>query len=191
MLSSSNISRELAVAVIRGIASTPGAAPVAATLASALVQEPGVARDAAEHLCNEILNVNPPSKDAFVEEATERIKADAATGGEQCMDQGSRPGVQIYPAGIAGTVPWRRGDETRGAAEWLVPDSSTTTKPTARILYLHGGAYEWYSPSDVYRPVVETNKPPWQPRICSRSLMDCVAPLLRGATQSISALSMR
>jgi len=37
-----------------------------------------------------------------------------------------------------------------GHADWAVPDG--TDNSAARILYLHGGGYEHYSPQDVYRP---------------------------------------
>lgn len=41
-------------------------------------------------------------------------------------------------------------DQDRGHADWLVPEGASNS--SARILYTHGGGYEYYSPQDVYRP---------------------------------------
>jgi len=47
---------------------------------------------------------------------------------------------------------------SRGEAEWIVPQSILGRReaggglPITRILFLHGGSYEWYSPRGVYRP---------------------------------------
>jgi len=53
---------------------------------------------------------------------------------------------------------WRRTEqrheqlnEQRGAAEWVVPE--TMASDAYRIVFLHGGAYSYYSPSDGYRPL--------------------------------------
>ena len=45
---------------------------------------------------------------------------------------------------------WTRDDKHRGDPEWIIPKDMKTTKK--RVLFLHGGGYSWYSPSDVYRP---------------------------------------
>eukprot|EP01060_Flectonema_neradi_P015943 TRINITY_DN2257_c0_g1_i2.p1 TRINITY_DN2257_c0_g1~~TRINITY_DN2257_c0_g1_i2.p1 ORF type:complete len:361 (+),score=75.29 TRINITY_DN2257_c0_g1_i2:41-1084(+) len=45
---------------------------------------------------------------------------------------------------------WSREGKPRGTPEWIIPKDMKTTKN--RVLFLHGGGYAWYSPSDVYRP---------------------------------------
>lgn len=39
---------------------------------------------------------------------------------------------------------YSQADLRRGFADWVVPDGATHLTP--RILYCHGGGYEWYSP---------------------------------------------
>ena len=45
---------------------------------------------------------------------------------------------------------WRHYEQ-RGVAEWVVPDAMVSD--AYRIVFLHGGAYSYYSPSDGYRPL--------------------------------------
>mmetsp|Transcript_31841 Transcript_31841/g.90855 ORF Transcript_31841/g.90855 Transcript_31841/m.90855 type:complete len:405 (-) Transcript_31841:102-1316(-) len=81
-------------------------------------------------------------------------------GGESELDQQLAPGVRVFkvPPALTGFPAWRRNkdyvysqaDLRRGFADWVVPDGATHLTP--RILYCHGGGYEWYSPQDVYRP---------------------------------------
>lgn len=81
------------------------------------------------------------------------------TYGEAELDKRLAPEVKIekLPPQLTGFPAWRRceayvesdADLDRGHADWVVPDGHPST---ARILYLHGGGYEYYSPQDVYRP---------------------------------------
>lgn len=83
------------------------------------------------------------------------------TGGEELLDRTIAPGVTItkLPPSVTGFPAWRRQEEYiqnpevdlhRGHADWVVPESADNRTP--RILYCHGGGYEYYSPQDVYRP---------------------------------------
>merc|ERR1719215_1009237 len=80
--------------------------------------------------------------------------------GEAELDRELTPGVKIVkvPPEVTGFPAWKRDkdqfpddvDQDRGHADWLVPEGSGNA--SARILYTHGGGYEYYSPQDVYRP---------------------------------------
>jgi len=77
------------------------------------------------------------------------------------MDKEIVSGVTIstLPPEQTGFQRWSRdkahtytpADSDRGNADWVIPEGVDNN--TVRILYVHGGALEWYSPQDVYRPV--------------------------------------
>lgn len=81
------------------------------------------------------------------------------SGGERAIDKTLAVNVEIktLPPASTGFPEWFRTEEgndtaqIRGDADYVVPAGATDT--TARILYLHGGGYEFYSPHDIYRPV--------------------------------------
>jgi len=82
------------------------------------------------------------------------------TYGQEELDQTIAPSVKItsVPPEVTGFPAWSRQDDyvesdadrDRGHADWVVPEG--TDNDTPRILYCHGGGYEYYSPQDVYRP---------------------------------------
>lgn len=90
----------------------------------------------------------------------ERILA-STTYGEAELDKAIACNVTIWtlPPATTGFPAWSRhedhvssdADHDRGHADWVVPNRVSNNAP--RILYCHGGGYEWYSPQDVYRPV--------------------------------------
>jgi monoterpene epsilon-lactone hydrolase len=67
---------------------------------------------------------------------------------------------------VTGFVPWERDGVARGVAEWVLPEgwpfpdadgppsgeSSHLHHAADRILFFHGGAYVYFSPSEGYRP---------------------------------------
>eukprot|EP01064_Diplonema_japonicum_P028408 TRINITY_DN4353_c1_g1_i3.p1 TRINITY_DN4353_c1_g1~~TRINITY_DN4353_c1_g1_i3.p1 ORF type:complete len:317 (+),score=88.66 TRINITY_DN4353_c1_g1_i3:127-1077(+) len=69
------------------------------------------------------------------------------------MDKHQEEGVLItqLPVEKTGFREWEREGEKRGTAEWVVPDGCEDANH--RVLFIHGGAYTMYSPSDVYRPL--------------------------------------
>lgn len=83
------------------------------------------------------------STDAMVTECVRRLRA-SGDGGEADLDQTCEPGVRVVP--ISGAA-WLG----HGTPEWVIP--ATVRTPNERLLFLHGGGYEYYSPSDVYRPL--------------------------------------
>eukprot|EP00927_Polykrikos_kofoidii_P061661 TRINITY_DN56496_c0_g1_i1.p1 TRINITY_DN56496_c0_g1~~TRINITY_DN56496_c0_g1_i1.p1 ORF type:complete len:357 (-),score=43.09 TRINITY_DN56496_c0_g1_i1:99-1169(-) len=82
------------------------------------------------------------------------------TEGQDELDQNVVSDVKItlVPPSTSGFPAWSRqgekvesaNDTDRGHADWVVPIGAGNAKP--RILYLHGGGYEFFSPQDVYRP---------------------------------------
>lgn len=84
-----------------------------------------------------------------------------STDGQAELDSKVHDGVRItsVPPSVTAFPAWQRhethkqseADDDRGHADWVVPKG--TTNDTPRILYLHGGGYEFYSPQDVYRPI--------------------------------------
>lgn len=82
-----------------------------------------------------------PETEKMVTECVRRLRQ-SDDGGESDLDRTCEPGVRIVPL---------TGWQGHGVPEWIIP--SEVREPTARILFLHGGAYEFYSPSDVYRPL--------------------------------------
>lgn len=85
---------------------------------------------------------------------------DRMVNGEDELDVELAPGVRIVKLSpeVTGFAAWSRDpaeypedvDRDRGHADWLVPEGTNNDSP--RILYCHGGGYEFYSPQDVYRP---------------------------------------
>eukprot|EP00411_Alexandrium_monilatum_P042689 CAMPEP_0175485880 /NCGR_PEP_ID=MMETSP0095-20121207/80750_1 /TAXON_ID=311494 /ORGANISM="Alexandrium monilatum, Strain CCMP3105" /LENGTH=184 /DNA_ID=CAMNT_0016787671 /DNA_START=88 /DNA_END=638 /DNA_ORIENTATION=+ len=84
----------------------------------------------------------------------------STTDGEAELDKAVAPNVTIRklaPA-VTGFPAWSRqesyvntdADRDRGHADYVVPSGADNSTP--RILYCHGGGYEWYSPQDIYRP---------------------------------------
>ena len=82
-----------------------------------------------------------PETEKMVTECVRRLRQ-SGDGGESDLDRACEPGVRIVPLND-----W----QGHGVPEWVI--QSEVRDPTARILFLHGGAYEFYSPSDVYRPL--------------------------------------
>lgn len=84
----------------------------------------------------------------------------SGTYGEAELDKQLAPGVRIVKLSPkeTGFPAWKRdkeeypddADQDRGHADWLVPEGASNS--SARILYTHGGGYEYYSPQDMYRP---------------------------------------
>jgi len=89
----------------------------------------------------------------------QRIRA-STTDGEAELDQAISPDVIIrkLPPSETGFTAWSRqedyansdADRDRGHADYVVPRGVGDDAP--RILYCHGGGYEYYSPQDIYRP---------------------------------------
>ena len=95
-----------------------------------------------------------PAEDACVTECVRRLR-EAGDGGEHHLDKRLASGVRIVPLApeATGFNAWRREEEPNrsgGTAEWLLPEGAEDK--AERVLFLHGGGYSWYSPSDVYRP---------------------------------------
>lgn len=107
--------------------------------------------------------------------------ADPALGGEETLDLGLAPGVELRPlvarvppdnynagAGavsapgesVGPTAVWMKTVNTddgfgglRGRSEWHVP--ADCAREDCRVLFLHGGSYQWYSGVDkYYRPLL-------------------------------------
>ena len=75
-----------------------------------------------------------PETEKMVTECVRRLRQ-SNDGGESDLDRTCEPGVRIVPL---------TGWQGHGVPEWIIP--SEVREPTARILFLHGGAYEFYSP---------------------------------------------
>ena len=82
-----------------------------------------------------------PHTEEVVTECVRRLRK-SGDGGESDLDKTIDPGVRIVPLSD-----W----QGNGTPEWIIP--SNIRVPGARLLFLHGGSYEYYSPSDVYRPL--------------------------------------
>lgn len=81
-------------------------------------------------------------------------------GGEECLDKSLAPGCTIreVPAVEVGLPVWTKdpgGDDEqmRTTSDWVVPPDCTADSLDDRVLFLHGGVYIYYSPSDGYRPL--------------------------------------
>eukprot|EP01064_Diplonema_japonicum_P016926 TRINITY_DN2499_c2_g1_i1.p1 TRINITY_DN2499_c2_g1~~TRINITY_DN2499_c2_g1_i1.p1 ORF type:complete len:385 (+),score=68.50 TRINITY_DN2499_c2_g1_i1:39-1157(+) len=77
----------------------------------------------------------------------------AADGGETGLDREEATGVSIVENVTNVTTEWTRDGVPRGTAEWIIPDNPLHPDWKVRVLFLHGGGYSSYSPSDVYRPL--------------------------------------
>mmetsp|Transcript_19222 Transcript_19222/g.50563 ORF Transcript_19222/g.50563 Transcript_19222/m.50563 type:complete len:358 (+) Transcript_19222:185-1258(+) len=76
------------------------------------------------------------------------------------LDQSIVLGVTItaVPPSATGFPAWSRhedyieseADRDRGHADWAVPEGADNSSP--RVLFCHGGGYEFYNPQDVYQP---------------------------------------
>ena len=80
----------------------------------------------------------------------------AMDSGETGIDKTLADGVTIKVLeGIPVTNFWERNGSPRGTAEWIFPKkfNPKRSKNKKRILFLHGGGYTQYSPSDFYRPL--------------------------------------
>ena len=98
-----------------------------------------------------------PADEEMVDECIKRIKA-SGDGGEADLDKSQSESARIVP--IKGH---RFGGD--GPPEWLLPNGSqwiadetdkageSSCGQRKRMLFLHGGGYEYYTPSDVYRPL--------------------------------------
>ena len=71
--------------------------------------------------------------------------------GEAALDTAVAEGV-VFTALSPNSVfsKWKRKGKPRGTPEWVTVKGGDTKR---RILFLHGGGYSEYSPSDVYRPL--------------------------------------
>ena len=100
--------------------------------------------------------VTTVSMEGYDKEATAQcVQAliDSQDYGEAEMDQSIPSCVRLLPLApsLTGFVSWSRqgdritcdADKERGVAEWAIPPGATAQ--SARVLYTHGGAYEWYS----------------------------------------------
>ena len=99
------------------------------------------------------------SAPAVIDECVRRLR-EAGDGGESGLDKRVAPHVTFRTVGArpgSGFEPWRHANgEARGDAEWALPSEQQERSPCGkdRILFVHGGAYSWYRPSDeFYRPV--------------------------------------
>ena len=92
-----------------------------------------------------------------VDECIRRIR-EAGDYGETGMDTTLAAGVTARPiadADEAVFTRWSREGADRGVPEWVLDDAVAAGEAGSggvRILFLHGGGYAYYSPSDVYRP---------------------------------------
>ena len=84
-----------------------------------------------------------PQTSRLVDECIRRLR-NSADSGEADVDQCLDPNAVILPIKES----WPGED---GAPEWVVPKGMPLS--SRRILFLHGGGYESYSPSDPYRPL--------------------------------------
>eukprot|EP00035_Acanthoeca_spectabilis_P030577 m.9957 g.9957 ORF g.9957 m.9957 type:complete len:466 (-) comp4253_c0_seq1:237-1634(-) len=97
----------------------------------------------------------PGDVGAVVAECRRRILRDG-DGGTATLDreEDSTARVVPVPPETTGFVAWEKEGKPRGTAEWVLPKGwSPETDTGDRILFLHGGAYVWFSPSDGYRPL--------------------------------------
>ena len=79
----------------------------------------------------------------IVSECIQRLRQ-SGDGGELDLDKQRDPSVTITP------IPSDQWTGADGTPEWIVPHNNVN--PRHRLLFLHGGGYTSYSPSDVYRP---------------------------------------
>ena len=85
--------------------------------------------------------------DAVIDHCIDQMCADG-DGGEKGMDLVMAEGCEFQELRpeTTGFTKWERGGEPRGNAEWMVPPGCTDW--SRRMLFLHGGSYMWYKPSD-------------------------------------------
>jgi hypothetical protein len=81
-------------------------------------------------------------------------------GGEECLDKGLAPDCTIreVPAAAVGLPVWTKDpgtddEQSRTTSDWVVPPGCVGASLDDRVLFLHGGVYIYYSPSDGYRPL--------------------------------------
>ena len=90
-----------------------------------------------------------------INECIRRLRADG-DGGESRLDKSIHRHVSFHSvqARLNPLLPWEKDGHRRGNAEWALNDCSARSIASEdRILYVHGGGFEWYSPSDeFYRP---------------------------------------
>ena len=79
-----------------------------------------------------------------IDECIRRLRT-SGDGGEADLDQTLDPGARIME--IDG---WEGED---GKPEWVLPVDGKARSGRSRMLFLHGGGYQWYSPSHPYRPL--------------------------------------
>jgi acetyl esterase/lipase len=108
-------------------------------------------------LASKIPNVVSSASSAsdVIDECVRRLRA-AGDGGESGMDKNIHPHVafRTVPARADSFfLPWSDKDgHLRGNAEWAL-GKQRSSKSEDRIVYVHGGGFEWYAPSDeFYRP---------------------------------------
>jgi len=93
---------------------------------------------------------------AVTAECVQRLR-EAADGGDRDLDKGALAGVAIRTVCTDASkfAAWSKDGKPRGGAEWLLPSAGAAGAGAegARVLFLHGGAYQYYSPSEVYRPL--------------------------------------
>ena len=138
-------------ALYRLLCSSHGCAPTAAEAVLALKKQ-GVAADDEQVLQALGATVaEAADADALVAECVKRLR-ESDDGGENDLDKSLAEGARVVPVptDVTNFASWEREESPRGTAEWVVPASASTSAD--RILFLHGGGYMWYSPSDVYRP---------------------------------------
>ena len=83
----------------------------------------------------------------MVDECIQRLRS-SGDGGEADLDKALDPSALVVP--VTG---WAGAD---GQPEWVLPASffsRSGSSNSRRILFLHGGGYEYYSPSQPYRPL--------------------------------------
>ncbi|KAJ9470175.1 Monoterpene epsilon-lactone hydrolase [Diplonema papillatum] len=79
----------------------------------------------------------------------------AMDGGDTGMDDTEHPSVTVLPAEHPVVAPWTdEQGNTRGQAEWILPAGLAPDEDMPyRVLYVHGGGYQYNAPDDGYRPL--------------------------------------
>ena len=93
----------------------------------------------------------PRSPPAFLDKCVARLRSDA-DGGDAAMDAADVPGTayELLAPSATGFTAWTRDGGARGVAEWVLP-SNYAPSCGDRILYIHGGGFQYYSPREKYR----------------------------------------
>eukprot|EP00516_Mucochytrium_quahogii_P013684 CAMPEP_0203802416 /NCGR_PEP_ID=MMETSP0100_2-20121128/12069_1 /ASSEMBLY_ACC=CAM_ASM_000210 /TAXON_ID=96639 /ORGANISM=" , Strain NY0313808BC1" /LENGTH=770 /DNA_ID=CAMNT_0050709625 /DNA_START=95 /DNA_END=2407 /DNA_ORIENTATION=+ len=96
------------------------------------------------------------SPKVVIDECIRRLRT-SGDGGEADMDKEIAPGITFRAASNKATFKdWTKDGCDRGIAEWALSSEQLQDNDcsSGRILFVHGGGYEYYSPSDeFYRPL--------------------------------------